>query len=390
MAKKTYKAKEPIRIRFKRLANGNKSIYLDIYRDGQRVYEFLKMYLVPERTVADRIQNRNTLEAANGIKSQRIIELNYREAGIRNSNRQKILFFEYIEKCIREAKDTHKGNAYTDNLNSVKYHLGAWLGKGFDGLKMKNITPDFCRGFIKYLKAAKTSTGKPLSKVTIYHYTRFFNSILKEAVTEDVIISNPMDKLKKSELCKRPKVDKTYLTADEVAAIVAVDYPNDTIKRAFLFSCFTGLRISDIQALTWANIKDGGDGSRLDVVMRKTDERLEMKLSEYAVSFLTERGKQSEKVFDLPTTPCVDKHIGRMAAAAGIEKHVTFHTARHTFATLGYTAGADIYTVSKLLGHKSVTTTTIYAAMVDKKKDEAITTLDNSICNVMAAGRRAE
>ena len=59
MAKKTYKAKEPIRIRFKRLANGNKSIYLDIYRDGQRVYEFLKMYLVPERTVADRIQNRN-------------------------------------------------------------------------------------------------------------------------------------------------------------------------------------------------------------------------------------------------------------------------------------------------------------------------------------------
>lgn len=380
MAKKAPKAKEPIRMRFKRLSNGNQSIYLDTYRNGQRDYEFLKLYLIPERTDLDRERNAQTLTAANAIKAQRIIELTNSEAGVKNLHRGKILLFAYIEKCIKEAPKTHKGNSYETNLKNTKHQLSLYLGAKADSLQMKDVTPDFCRGFIAYLKGAKLTTGKPLSKVTIYHYTRFFNGILKEAVADEVIPSNPMDKLKKNELSKRPDVKKTFLTANEVAALIETDYPKEGIKRAFLFACFTGLRISDIEALTWGNLKGSGNSMKLEIVMKKTDEPLDMRLSSHALLFLPDRGnaKQTDQVFTLPLNPSINRHLARWAELAGIEKHMTFHTARHTFATMGYTAGTDLYTISKLLGHKSVTTTTVYAEVIDKKKDEAIKTLDDN------------
>lgn len=385
MAKKAPKAKEPIRIRFKKLSNGNQSIYLDTYRNGQRDYEFLKLYLIPERTDLDRERNAQTLTAANAIKAQRIIELTNSEAGVKNLHRGKMLLVDYMEKCIKEAPQTHKGNGYASMLNCTLYQIKLYLGAKAETLQMKDVTPDLCRGFITYLNGAKTTTGKPLSKVTIYHYTCFFNGILKEAVTDEIIPSNPMDKLKKSELSKRPDVKKTFLTANEVATLIETEYPKDGIKRAFLFACFTGLRISDVEALTWGNLKGGGNSMKLEIIMKKTDEPLEMRLSSHALLFLPDRGnaKPTDKVFTLPLNPSINRHLARWAELAGIEKHMTFHTARHTFATMGYTAGTDLYTISKLLGHKSVTTTTVYAEVIDKKKDEAITTLDDSFTHTL-------
>ena len=385
MAKKAPKAKEPIRIRFKKLSNGNQSIYLDTYRNGQRDYEFLKLYLIPERTDLDRERNAQTLTAANAIKAQRIIELTNSEAGVKNLHRGKMLLFAYMDKSIKEAPTVHKGNGYATMLRNTKYQLGLYLGSKAETLQMKDISPDLCRGFISYLKGAKVTTGRPLSKVTIYHYTRFFNGILKEAVADEIIPSNPMEKLKKNELSKRPDVKKTYLSADEVATLIETDYPKDDIKRAFLFACFTGLRISDIEALTWGNLKGSGNSMKLEIVMKKTDEPLDMRLSSHALLFLPDRGnaKQTDQVFTLPLNPSINRHLARWAELAGIEKHMTFHTARHTFATMGYTAGTDLYTISKLLGHKSVTTTTVYAEVIDKKKDEAITTLDDSFSDTL-------
>ncbi len=384
MAKKAPKAKEPIRIRFKRLSNGNQSIYLDTYRNGQRDYEFLKLYLIPERTDLDRERNAQTLTAANAIKAQRIIELTNSEAGVKNLHRSKMLLFDYMDKCIKEAPKAHKGNSYSTLLKNTKHQLGLHLGAKAETLQMKDVTPDLCRDFITYLKGAKTTTGKPLSKVSVYHYTRCFNGVLKEAVTDEVISTNPMDKLKKNEMSKRPDVKKTFLTANEVATLIQTDYTKGNIKQAFLFACFTGLRISDIEALTWGNLKGSGDNMKLEITMKKTDEPLEMRLSSHAIMFLPNRGnaKQTDNVFTLPLNANLNRHLSKWAELAGIEKHMTFHTARHTFATMGYTAGTDLYTISKLLGHKSVTTTTVYAEVIDKKKDEAITTLDNSFSNL--------
>lgn len=101
MAKTPKKAKEPVRLRFKTLADGNKSIYLDIYRNGKRSYEFLKLYLVPETNPLQKQVNADTLKAANAIKAQRIIELANDEAGIKNTQRRADRFL-----MAKQAKDS--------------------------------------------------------------------------------------------------------------------------------------------------------------------------------------------------------------------------------------------------------------------------------------------
>ena len=139
------------------------------------------------------------------------------------------------------------------------------------------------------------------------------------------------------------------------------------------------MRISDIERLTWGNIETDGEHTRLNIVQKKTKNPLYLPLSKEALKCLPDRGgaAANERVFHLPTRAYIAKVLRQWAAAAGIQKHVTFHTARHTNATMLLTLGADLYTVSKLLGHTEVRTTQIYAKIVDKKKEAAVSLLDN-------------
>lgn len=383
MAKKARKDKEPVRIRFKKLANGNQSIYLDFYRNGQRKYEFLKLYLIPNPVVVDvetkengvqvlKTQNDKTLEAARAIKAQRVLELTNGEAGIRNHHRDIMLLKDYIGECIEDAEVTHRGKSFKTILQAVARQMEQWQGSNYGALRMKNVTPDFCRGFINHLRNTRTTTGKKLSDNSLASYTSALASILKDAAADDIIPSNPMDKLNRHERCRRTNPEKVYLTAGEVSILEDTECDRKEIKDAFLFACYTGLRISDIINLTWKNIREEGGSMRLDIVMKKTGDPLRLALSNGARRHLPERGSQSDKVFNLPGQETINAHISRWSGQAGIGKHITFHTARHTFATLGYIAGADLYTVSKLLGHKSVATTTIYAEMTDSRKNKAV------------------
>ena len=86
-------------------------------------------------------------------------------------------------------------------------------------------------------------------------------------------------------------------------------------------------------------------------------------------------------LFNLPTPPTIERVLGKWAADAGITKHITFHVSRHTFATILLTEGADLYTTSKLLGHTDISTTQIYAKIVNKKKEEAMSLMDKIFGN---------
>lgn len=136
----------------------------------------------------------------------------------------------------------------------------------------------------------------------------------------------------------------------------------DDIGKAYLFACFSGLRISDIRALRWKNIivEDGQFFAML--FMQKTGKELKIPLPDKAMEIISIRGNDEDKVFFLPSNPTVEDNLKKWAEAAGINKHLTFHTARHTYATLLLTLGADLYTVSKMLGHTNVATTQIYAS----------------------------
>jgi integrase len=169
----------------------------------------------------------------------------------------------------------------------------------------------------------------------------------------------------------KTEVHKEFLTLPELKALKNTACENGQTKNAFLFSCFTGLRYRDIESLHFEDIREG----YLHFRQQKTKGYERIKLSQNALEIISRQREINGgegTVFRLLFSTTTQKHINQWVEDAGINKHITWHSGRHTFATLALTHDIDLYTVSKLLGHKEIKTTQIYAKLVDKKKDEAI------------------
>lgn len=168
---------------------------------------------------------------------------------------------------------------------------------------------------------------------------------------------------------------RAYLELEELRRFAAVETRHLLEKQAFVFSSICGLRVSDVRKLTWGDIKKVGDNYKIEIRQKKTRDRLSNPLSPEILHWLPERSDEassSDIVFPLVAEQYVNDKIREIAKEAGIHKHLSFHSARHTCATMMLTLGVDLYTVSKLLGHRRVTTTQIYGNIVDKKKREAV------------------
>ena len=372
MAKrKTTKAKEPIRLRQKKLSNGNVSLYLDIYRDGKRSYDYLKMYLIPETDEHSRRQNEATIIAANKIKADRIIEMTNGEAGIKTvKDEPKVLLLDYMQTY--KENQIKRGNNDWRQIDTAMHIIRLYAGRN---VTLDQIDKQFCKGYIEYLRTEyKPQRAAKLADNTMINYYRALNGALNYAVRDELINENPFNRLSPIEKIKKPESKREYMTMDEVRKLIATPMSNEKVKAAYLFSCFCGLRMSDILGLKWANVYTDGEQVRLEVVMQKTKAPIYLPLSKEALKWMPERGDKlaSDPVFDLPCSALINKLIKPWAKDAGITKYFTFHTARHTFATLMLTLGADLYTTSKLLGHTDVRMTQVYAKIVNRKKDEAV------------------
>lgn len=376
--------KEPVKIRFKELATGNKSIYLDIYQDGKRRYEFLKLYLKPEvgrdrRKIAR--ENAAILELATAIKAKRIVALGASKAGIYNKDNLKIRLVDFLDAFAQYKLKVGRSSSYSDNILKVKKHLIAYRG---EGVKMGEIDKEYCEGFIQYLKTAggigkKAACYKQISQQSQCDYFRVFNRALNKAVCDGIIPENPYHKIESSAKIQEPDSNRVYLELDELKRMIATPCKREDVKRAFLFSCFCGLRISDIRALRWGDLKQTEKGMTLTALQQKTQRYVTYPLSEEARKWLPDRegAKDEDAVFStLPQPSELNRRLKTWASDAEVDKVVSFHTARHTFGTMMLTLGADLYTTSKLMGHTKVTTTEIYAKIVDKKKDEAVGLID--------------
>jgi integrase len=148
-------------------------------------------------------------------------------------------------------------------------------------------------------------------------------------------------------------------------------------KMAFVFSCFTGLRISDIRSLRWCDIQGINGIPHVRTTMVKTKKPIFVPLSMNAMLWMPKRKDETDDtslVFaNLPSTSAtLNDHVRRVAKAAKIDKSISFHTSRHTFATLTLKASKDLYVVSKLLGHASINTTRVYAEVLDSTLEDAI------------------
>ena len=181
----------------------------------------------------------------------------------------------------------------------------------------------------------------------------------------------------KSEKEKAEASRREYLTIEELKQLISTECKYEIMKQAFLFSCLCGLRVSDIRKLKWSDLQKSGERIRIEIKMQKTKEPLYLPISDEALKWLPGEAKDDDLIFPLTHEGTINNILQKWAKAAGVTKHISFHVARHTHATMMLTLGADLYTVSKLLGHKNIATTQIYAKVVDKKKEEAVSLIPN-------------
>lgn len=379
MARKTSakNTKEPVRLREKELANGVRSLYLDIYVNGKRNYEFLKLYLIPETNPQAKVQNENTMRAANTIKLNRILEITNNKAGLKNTSiRAKMLLKDWME-TFRQAQE-QKGVKDQKLIHNTVHALTAYN----INVAMRDVNRDYIIGLTNFLRNDyRSPRGKKLKDYSVINYLGCLRNALNMAVREDVIADNPIMKLSAQDKVKAPESQREYLTVEEVQQLEATDSPYPHIKQAFLFACYTGLRCSDVRSITWGKIVKDGEKYRLHTVMFKTKRPFYIPLSKKAMQWMPERGDKTddELIFEnIPVQVNTKLYLQPWLDKAGITKPITFHCSRHTFGTMMLTLGADIYTTSKLMGHTKVEVTQIYAKIINKKKDDAVSLIDQA------------
>ena len=377
--------KEPVKLRYKALKDGNQSIYLDCYVNGVREYKFLSLYLRPENNRENKLWNREQLRLANAIKAQYIIDIQNGEYGFKDRNRsRKLNFITYCEEMAAEY-DANGQNSCAVLMRSAIKRMTDYKGKN---ITFNHIDKDFLIGFIEYLnsdirdfdKAAKDKNRKPKPLSNVYKEALFARIMvaLNKAERDGIILKNPGKDIDRKLKPHSEQKTRCYLTIEEIQKIIETEYkPDNDIKPAFLFCCFSGLRYSDVSKLTWKEITVSQDGyAQIETTMQKTGKSITIPLSDNALKWLPERKgnlPESRIFYKLPDqVNNADVRLRTLIKKAGISKHVTFHVSRHSFATLTLTYGADLYTVSKLLGHANIRTTQVYAKIVDESKRKAV------------------
>ncbi len=370
-----------IEIKQKEIKGGNMSLYLEYYDKGLRRKEFLHLYLVPEMSPGERKRNKETLAMASEILSQRIINPpSFKQKDLAKAVKA-TTWIECRNRYLQYSVNCSNSKSMLRQKNKVKNLIVAYLKKSRkEHILLKDVDRDIVGGFFRYLRNRRI----PLKNNGNGHYAGFtlllFDEITKAifnwAIREGLINTNPVHELSREERFHAPDKHREYLTADEFKRFMNVEPISEServVQKAFCFSCMTGLRLGDMQRLRWKDIKRVNDSFAVSIVQHKTKQLVTVPLNEIALSMLPSRPENGEDdmIFHLmKKADSMTLHVRRIAKRAGIEKDFTYHSSRHTAATLAITAGAELYTVSKLLGHSSIVSTQVYASVNMKKKIE--------------------
>ncbi len=373
-----------VSLRQKKISKGRKSLYLDFYpaiphhetgKDTRR--EFLGLYIFENpKSPIDKTHNIENLKIAESIRQKRENFLNkpeiyskYEKEQLKIKELGEMCFVEYFKKLADKRKASNH-----DNWVSALNYLNDFTN---GSLKFKDLNQKNLEDFKEYLldTQSKKSSKSKLSQNSAVSYFNKIKATLKQAYQDDILQYDLNAKVKP---IKAAETRREYLTLEELNKLVKTPCYNELLKRMALFSALTGLRFSDIQKMTWKELEFvKGQGYILKFDQKKTKGVEDLPISEQAYSFTkgTENPSempQDEKVFEgLKYSAYNNKYLFQWIGAAGITKNITFHCFRHTFATLQLFNGTDIYTVSKMLGHKDLKTTQVYAKIVDEAKRTA-------------------
>lgn len=364
-------------LRKRNLKNSPKaSLYLEIYKGytkdesgrkrNLKEYETLDLFVhIKPKTPKEKQHNKDALTTAEIVRAERHKELLNGKYGINSSFKKKANLIDFFKK-LTEERYASKGNY--GNWDSTLKHLVNYCNAS---TTFEQVDIQFVEGFKKYLlNVAKTKSGKLLSNNSALSYFNKFRAAVNKAYNDGIINDNPIKRVKG---IKQVDTHREYLTLDELKAVAKAECRYDVLKRAFLFSCLTGLRWSDIHKMTWSELEKHNNGWRVHFTQQKTKGAEYLDISHQAREYMGEKGNNDERVFvGLKYSSYMNVALTQWMLRAGVTKPITFHCARHTFATVQLTLGTEIYTVSKLLGHSELKTTQIYGKIIDQKKTEAV------------------
>jgi integrase len=368
-----------VNLREKKLKSGGISYYLDIMHGGKRWYEFLGIQVHGAKRAPENLEKKRMADQARIIReNQLIVEKN----GLENTEKREKCMYEFIIE-----KSVHKQSKLHFYLIKVMKAFS-----GMEILPISSIDENFLREFQAYLK-------QRFSKSTPFYMIYYLSSYLNLAVEYKYRRDNPYRYLPKAEKIRRVKSIPKSLTLDEIMTLANDNNCNsEDVKLMFLLACFTGLRYSDISRLRFNQFNEQRLADRtitvLRFTMKKTSSDAYIPLSSQAQAILEmckERNVERERFSGKPCPYLFPDHaneathtnkqssthsyLQRWGRKAGIKTKLHFHLARHSFATITLELGADLYTVSKLLGHANIATTTVYAHVGDKLKMQAIESL---------------
>ena len=366
--------KEPVHLREKPLSSGRTSLYLEINKDGMRRYEFLKLYLTNGKSKADKQADKRTWELAEAIRAKRVVELRNSRYGFTDHEKGKSDVLTYIH-MVAQRKNKYRKYALIRVANLLKEYTNK------ERLEFNYIDKVFLENFLDFLKTKYKSqkkgrqtlkVPKNLSNNSIYEIYSILSAIMNTAVKNGIIPQNPLKLLDASVRPKLKDSKREFLTLDELKKLVETDFCQYT-KTIFLFACYTGLRHSDIISLKWEDIEETEKSIVIRKKQQKTGNIVEIPLNKAAFNLLPTERKEKGLVFgNCKSHSVVNVDMKKWAKKAGISKTLSFHVSRHTFATLLISQGADLYVVSKLLGHTRITTTQVYAKVVDESRRKAV------------------
>jgi integrase len=376
------------------LNTGKEALYLDFYppitdigTKKQSRRESLGMYVHPlKNRNGECIKDKNGQHKYNSTDLEKI-----HLAEIIRNNRQNELdkanIYTDTEAELLKAKERSKGDfieffnslakeknvSNQDNWNSALKHLKKYTQKTErkESIRFCDISLQWCEGFKNYLITTDSSRSEKvkLATNTASAYFIKLKVALKTAYKYGYL---PKDINADLKSIREVETNREFLTLDELRKLVDTHCNDNMLKKAALFSSLTGLRHSDIVKMKWSEIVEAGEKYTLRYTIQKTQKYEELPISEDAISLCGERQEPEILVFKgLKYSAYTNKALAQWIGAAGITRNITFHCFRHTFATLQLASGTQITTIQKMLGHKKLETTMVYAKTLEEAKREA-------------------
>jgi integrase len=366
-----------VTLREKKLKTERISLYLDYYppiidpKTGNSTRrEFLELYIFKNpKNQEDKKHNAETLAFANGIRSKREVQIRNKEYGFRDNVNISIDFIGFYKRIVDDYYNRGSKSNYQAWIASLN-HFSNFCN---NLIMTSNLDIHFVNRYRSYLLNVNTTRNsakpKKLTQNTAATYFKHFLYVLKKAYNENFIEKNLAEQ---ADYIKEEETHRYYLTEEELNLLWNTPIKNEKVKHMALFSALTGLRFVDINNLDWSKIyEDKHQGYYIQLREKKTNSINNHPISAKAYGILKLQNTTEGLIFGAIKYSLITRPLKEWLKTANINKKISFHNFRHTYATLQLANGSDIYIVSKLLGHKNVSTTQIYTKVLDKNKIEA-------------------